>query len=101
LALKSALSSKVLDQQIIVVDELKFNEPKTKLMVETLAALQASPRTLVVTTNDDVNAIKSARNIPGVKPLGADSINVYDILKYETLLITRDAVARVEEVHDR
>lgn len=98
LAMKSALSSKVIDNNIIIVDELNFDEPRTKLMVQTLEALKAGKKTLVVTTNGDVNVIKSARNIPGVKPLGADSINVYDILKYETLLITRDAVARVEEV---
>ncbi len=99
LAMKSALSSKVLDKQIIVVDELKFDEPKTKLMVQALQALQASPKTLLVTVNGDINVIKSARNIPGVKPIGADAINVYDVLKYETLLITKDAVARVEEVY--
>ncbi len=98
LALKSALSSKVKDSNIIVVDLLTFEEPKTKLMLETLESLNAAEKTLVVTADGDVNVYKSARNIPGVKSLRADYINVFDILKYETLLMTRDAVARVEEV---
>jgi large subunit ribosomal protein L4 len=98
LAMKSALSSKVIDNNIIIVDQLDFAEPKTKLMVQTLQALNVGKKTLLVTANKDGNVIKSARNIPGVKPLGADSINVYDVLKHETLLMTRDAVARVEEV---
>lgn len=99
LAMKSALSSKVVDNNIIVVDELKFDEPKTKLMLETLQSLNSGPKTLVVTADGDYNVMKSTRNIPGVKPLRADFINVYDLLKYDTLLITRDAVARVEEVY--
>lgn len=98
LALRSALSSKVLDSNIIIVDALTFEEPKTRLMIETLELLQAAPKTLVVTADNDINVQKSARNIPGVKSLKADYINVFDILKYETLLMTRDAVARVEEV---
>jgi len=98
LAMRSALSSKVLDNNIIVVDHLNFEEPKTKQMVLALEALKTGKKTLVVTTGDAQNAMKSARNIPGVKPLGVDFINVYDLLKYETLLITKDAVARVEEV---
>ncbi|MEA1960575.1 MAG: 50S ribosomal protein L4 [Bacillota bacterium] len=98
LAMRSALSSKVLDLNIIVVDQFDFEEPKTKLMVEALKALNASTKTLVVTADGDQNVLKSARNIPGVKPLRADFINVYDILNHKTLLITRDAVARVEEV---
>ncbi|MGE5389504.1 MAG: 50S ribosomal protein L4 [Deltaproteobacteria bacterium] len=98
LAMRSALSSKVLDKNIIVVDQLSFEEPKTKQMVQALEALKAGKKTLVVTTGEQQNVMKSARNIPGVKPLGVDFINVYDLLKYETLLITKDAVARVEEV---
>lgn len=98
LAMKSALSSKVKTNSIIVVDELSFAEPKTKLMAQTLDLLKAGYKTLVVVTDENANAIKSARNIPGVKPLRADFINVYDLLNHETLLITKDAVARVEEV---
>jgi len=99
LAMKSALSSKVLENNIIVVDQLNFDEPRTKQMVATLQALNSSKKTLVVTADGDANITKSARNIPGVKPLRVDYINVYDLLKYDTLLITRDAVAKVEEVY--
>ena len=98
LALKSALSSKALDNKIIVVDELNFDQPKTKTMVQALEALKVGKKTLVVTADGNVNVVKSARNIEGVKPMRADFINVYDILKYDTLLMTRDAVAMVEEV---
>jgi large subunit ribosomal protein L4 len=98
LALKSALSSKVQDHKIVVVDELNFDQPKTRTMVQALEALKVGKKTLVVTADGNVNVVKSARNIEGVKPMRADFINVYDILKYDTLLITRDAVAMVEEV---
>jgi large subunit ribosomal protein L4 len=98
LALKSALSSKVLDSNVIVVDFLNFDEPRTKLMIETLGLLNAGAKTLVITADGDVNVYKSARNIPGVKSLKADYINVFDVLKHQTLLMTKDAVARVEEV---
>lgn len=98
LAMRSALSSKVKDNNIIVVDNLAFEEPKTRLMIQTLEALNTSDRTLLVTADGNVNVFKSARNIPGVKPLKVESINVYDLLKYDTLLITKDAVTRVEEV---
>lgn len=98
LAVKSVLSAKVRDGEIIVLDELDFTEPKTKQMVEVLQNLQVDQKALVVTVNQDENVQKSARNIPGVKPLGADGINVYDLVNYDKLLITKDAVARIEEV---
>jgi large subunit ribosomal protein L4 len=98
LAMRSALSTKVKEQNIIVVDELSFEEPKTRLMVDTLKSLNAGKKTLVVIADADSNVTKSARNIPGIKPLRVDFINVYDLLHYDTLLITKDAVARVEEV---
>ncbi len=98
LALKSALSSKAIDHNIIVVDALNFDEPKTKAMLQSLQALNVGKKTLLVTADGNANVVKSARNIPGVKPMRADFINVYDILKHETLLITKDAVAMVEEV---
>lgn len=98
LALKSALSSKVIGNNIIVVDKLDFDEPKTKMMVQVLESLKVGKKTLVVTADGDSNVVKSARNIPGVKPLRVDFINVYDLLNHETLLITKDAVNRVEEV---
>lgn len=98
LALKSVLSDKVRNDNIIVVDQLLFEEPKTRRMVETLGALKVNSKALVVTADGDVNVAKSARNIPGVKPVRADFINVYDLLAHEKLVITKDAVARVEEV---
>ncbi|NLU50820.1 MAG: 50S ribosomal protein L4 [Syntrophomonadaceae bacterium] len=98
LALRSALSSKVRDQEIVVVDQLVFDEPKTKKMVEVLDSLNVFEKALVVTADGDANVVKSARNIPGVKPIRADFLNVYDILNYDKLIITRDAVAKVEEV---
>lgn len=99
LAMKSALSSKVLENNIIVVDQLSFDEPRTKQMAATLQALNSGKKTLVVTADGNPNVTKSARNISGVKPLRVDFINVYDLLNYDTLLITRDAVAKVEEVY--
>ncbi|MDO4539890.1 MAG: 50S ribosomal protein L4 [Syntrophomonadaceae bacterium] len=98
LAMRSALSSKVVDQQIIIVDGFDFDQPKTKVMAESLQALNAAKKTLFVSTEADINAFKSARNLEGVKVVAADFINVYDILNHETLLMTKDAVARVEEV---
>jgi len=98
LALKSALSSKALDNKILVVDEFSFDQPKTKVMVQALEALKVGKKTLLVTADGNANVVKSARNIEGVKPMRADFINVYDILKHDTLLMTKDAVAMVEEV---
>jgi large subunit ribosomal protein L4 len=98
LALKSALSSKAMDNKIVVVDEFNFDQPKTKIMIQALEALKVGKKTLLVTADGNVNVVKSARNIEGVKPMRADFINVYDILKHDTLLITKDAVAMVEEV---
>ncbi|GAB6178903.1 50S ribosomal protein L4 [Desulfotomaculum defluvii] len=97
LALKSALSSKVLDQDIVVLDSLTIDAPKTKEMVRILSNLKAD-KALVVTAERDLNVEKSARNIEGVKPLKADGVNVYDLLKYTKLVITKDAVAKIEEV---
>jgi large subunit ribosomal protein L4 len=98
LALKSALSSKALDNKIVIVDEFNLDQPKTKVMVQALEALNVGKKTLLVTADGNVNVVKSARNIEGVKPMRADFINVYDILKHDTLLMTKDAVAMVEEV---
>ncbi|QGG49184.1 50S ribosomal protein L4 [Heliorestis convoluta] len=98
LALKSALSSKVLEGNIVVVDTLAMEAPKTKAMAGVLDKLQADRKALIVTAVNDENIFKSARNIPGVKPVDAVSINVYDILKHDKLVITKDAVAKVEEV---
>jgi large subunit ribosomal protein L4 len=98
LAMKSALSSKVIENSMIVLDNLNLDEPKTKDFIKILDSLKIDRDTLVITADGNSNVTKSARNIPGVKPLKVDFINVYDLLKYDTLLITRDAVARIEEV---
>ncbi len=98
LALKSVLSDKVKNEQIVVVEALQFDEPKTKRMLEVLDALNVNEKALVVTVDGNANVVKSARNIPGVKPMRADFINVYDLLAYDKLVITKDAVAKVEEV---
>lgn len=98
LAMRSALSSKVLTDSIIVVDQLALDAPKTKTMASILSALNTGRKTLVVTGDGNVNVYKSARNIPGVRPVRVDYMSVYDILNCETLLITQDAVKKVEEV---
>lgn len=98
LALKSALSSKVEKGNIIVLDALDLNQPKTKEMVGILGNLKVDTKALVVTAEVLENVEKSARNITGVTPMGASDINVYDLLAHDKLVITRDAVAKVEEV---
>ncbi|MDK2823779.1 MAG: large subunit ribosomal protein [Clostridia bacterium] len=97
LALKSVLSAKVQDGELIVVDELKFEKPKTKEMLKVLDALKAQ-KALVVTADLDENVYKSSRNIPGITPMMASGLNVYDILTHDKLILTKDAVAKVEEV---
>lgn len=97
LALKSVLSAKVQDGEIIVLEDLQFAQPKTKEMVALLKNFDAS-KALVITLNEDENVIKSARNIPGVTSLSATGLNVYDVIYHDKLIITKDAVAKVEEV---
>jgi large subunit ribosomal protein L4 len=95
--LKSALASKVRDGNLVVLDELKMEAPKTKEAVDLLSRFGAAKGTLVVTTGTD-HTVKSAfANIPGVKFAVAENLNVYDLLRYPKLLITKDALARVEE----
>ncbi|MDE6024743.1 MAG: 50S ribosomal protein L4 [Lachnospiraceae bacterium] len=98
IAIKSALTSKVQDSKLIVVDEIKLDEIKTSRFVKILDNLKA-PKALVVTKDKDEKVILSARNIPTVKTAMTNSINVYDILKYDSLVITKDAVAAIEEVY--
>ncbi len=98
LAMKSALSSKVESGDIVVLDELKLDQPRTKEMVRILENLKVAEKALVVTAAQDENVVKSARNIVGVKPTTAGFLNVYDLMAHRTLVITRDAVSRVEEV---
>lgn len=98
LALKSILSAKVLDGEIIVVDSLDLDQPKTKEMVKVLEALKVENKSLVVTADVDENVFKSARNIDGVTPVAATALNAYDLLTNNKLVITKDAIAKVEEV---
>ena len=97
LALKSALTSRVQDEKFIVLDELKLDEIKTKKFKEVLDNLKVE-KAMVVTADDDKNVILSARNIATVKTAKADNINTYDVMKYSTVIATKDAVARIEEV---
>ncbi len=99
LAMKSALSSKVLDNEIVILDELKMEQPKTKDMVNILKNLNVDGKALIITSEKDDNTVKSARNIPGVKTSLVNTLNVYDILKYDKFIITKDAVKKVEEVY--
>lgn len=99
LALKSALTSKVNDNELLVLESLKFDVIKTKQMVEVLKNLKVDTTVLVVLDSKDENVINSARNIANVKLAYVNTINVYDLLKYDRLLITKDAVSKVEEVY--
>lgn len=98
LAIKSALSSKVKGNEIIVLDQLALAQPKTKEFVGILNNLKVSRKALVVTAAYDENVALSARNIPGVKFVSAEGINVLDVMVYDKLIITKDAVQKVEEV---
>lgn len=98
LAIKSALSSKVQANEILVLEGLAFDAPKTKDMVQVLKGLNVDSKALVVTGEFTDAVAKSARNIPGIKFVTADGINVLDVLKHDKLVITKDAVAKVEEV---
>ena len=98
LAIKSALTSRVAEEKIYVLDGISFDEIKTKKMVSVLNSLKVK-KALVVLDKKDENVILSARNIPDVRTTLSNGINVYDILKYDTLVITKDAVAQIEEVY--
>lgn len=98
LALKSALSSKVTDNEIYVLDELKLDTPKTKIIIEMLAKFDAKKTLIVVKEADDV-IYKSVRNIEGAQVIPVNNLNVYDVLKYHKFIITKDAAQLVEEVY--
>ena len=98
LAMKSALSSKVQNNEIIVLEGLNLEEPKTKEMAKILANIKAGKKALVVMDEKDVNVIKASRNIPNVQTALVNTLNVYDILNYDSFIITKDAVRKVEEV---
>ena len=97
-AIKSALTSRVAEDKIYVVDSLSFDEIKTKKMAAVLDSLKVE-KALVVLDKKDENVILSARNLPEVRTVMSNSINVYDILKYGSLVITKEAVAQIEEVY--
>ena len=99
LAVKSMLSMKVLEQSLVVVDKLAFEEIKTKNMVSALNNLKVTGKTLVMLPEKNENVQKSARNIEGVKTTLVNTINVYDLLKYKNLVVTLDTVKKLEEVY--
>ena len=97
-ALKSALTSRVQENKLIVVDELKLDEIKTKQFAQVMKNLNVE-KALVVINENDQNIVMSAKNIPTVKVAQTNTINVFDILKYSTVVVTKDAVATIEEVY--
>lgn len=99
LAMKSALSSKVIDNNVIVLEALKLEEFKTKNVVNMLKALNVEGKALIVMPEVDSKVIKSAANIPGVKTTLVNTLNVYDILNYDKFIVVQDAVAKIEEVY--
>lgn len=99
LAMKSAFSSKVRDNEMIVLDALKLDGYKTKPVAEMLKALGAEKKVLLVLPENDQVAITSARNIPGVKTALTNTLNVYDILNADKFIVVKDAVAQIEEVY--
>ena len=99
LALKSALSAKVAGNELIVVDEFKFTEPKTKEMVKVLANIKADKKALIVMAEKDDNVVRSAHNIPGVRTALVSTMNVYEIVNHYTLVLTEAAAKKIEEVY--
>lgn len=99
LALKSVLSAKVADNELIVIDELKFEAPKTKEMVQVLANVKAERKALIVMDEKDENVVKSAANIPGVRTALVSTMNVYEIVNHYSLVLTKAAAEKIQEVY--
>ena len=99
LGMKSALSVKVADSNMVVVDSIKTDEFKTKTMVEMLKALNVQGKALIVTADADAKVVKSANNIPGVKTATVNTLCVYDIMNYDKFIVSSDAVKKIEEVY--
>jgi large subunit ribosomal protein L4 len=99
LALKSVLSAKVRDDEIIVIDALSFEAPKTKEMVAFLGNVKAEKKALIVTAEKDEAVVKSAANIQGVETTQVGTLNVYDVINYTSFIVTKDAVSKIEEVY--
>ena len=99
LAMLSALSSKVAENEMIVLDELKFDAPKTKEMVKVLENVKAGKKALIVTAEKDENVVRSAANIPGVRTALVSTMNVYEIINHENFIVTTEAIKKIEEVY--
>ena len=99
LAIKSLLSSKVLEKELTVVDKLELKEIKTKTMVKALSDLKVEGKTLIVLPENNKNVLMSARNIEGVKTITLNNINVFDLLKYNNLVLPLETVKKIEEVY--
>ena len=98
LAIKCALSDKVQEDSLFVLDALDFEAPKTKQVVKLLQTFEIDNKALIITAEGAENVERSSRNIPGVKAINTTGLNVYDILNHDKLFVTKDAVARIEEV---
>jgi large subunit ribosomal protein L4 len=98
-ALKSALTDRVQNGKVIVLDELKLDEIKTKEMVRVLGNIKAAEKALVVTADKDETVVKSARNLAKVVTTTTSQLNVYDVMNAQTVVLTKDAVAKIEEVY--
>ncbi len=99
LAMKSALSAKVADNEIIVLDELKFDAPKTKEMIKVLENVKAAKKALIITAEKDENVVRSAANIPGVKTALVGTMNVYEIVNHTSFIVTKEAIEKIQEVY--
>ena len=99
LAIRSVLSSKVLEKELTVLDKIELKEIKTKSMVKALTALKVEGKTLIIVPEKNTNVVMSARNIEGVKTITANNINVFDLLKYTNLILPLDTVKKIEEVY--
>ena len=97
-AMKSALTAKVLENEMIVLESLELDAPKTKTIVTMLKAFDVK-KALIVTAESNANVYKSGRNVEGIQVIPVNNINVYDLLKYDNLIITKDAVSKLEEVY--
>ncbi|MCL2111751.1 MAG: 50S ribosomal protein L4 [Clostridiales bacterium] len=99
LAMLSVLTSKVNENEMIVIDELAFEGPKTKEMVKFLSAVGAAKKALIVTAGKDESVVKSASNIPGVETTYVGRMNAYEIINHTTFIVTKEAVEKIEEVY--
>lgn len=99
LAMLSALSSKAAENELIVMDEIKFEAPKTKEMVKMLENIKAEKKALIVMAEKDENVVRSAANIPGIRTALVSTMNVYDIINHTNFIVTKEAVEKIEEVY--